>query len=340
MIPPMRIFFRFAVLVFAVFAAPGSAVAGSNLYQALVPVSGSGDDGRNAGLRDALAAVLVRIGGDRRLPYQAEAQPILDRAAALAQGYGFEKSDHGPQLRAVFDARAVDAALRDAGLPVWNAKRPLHLLWIAADDNGSGTIYTRNDKPRIAALLDAAETRGVPVVLPENPRLTFNDIAEGARDALHAASLPYNAGRIVSVRLYLDGGGWSSQWRLYGNREVQSEWTTTADSADSSLAQGLHRLADYEAQQFAARSGGGSRDVRIEVGGLASPADYARALNYLRGLSGATAVAVESAQTPYAVFRLRTDSDEDDLSRMIGAGQTLRAAEARDGDALGYVLTR
>src|SRR5687767_9930866 len=110
-------------------ALPASAVPVRGLYEAAVPVRNQNPDLREPALREALAAVLVRVVGTRSLPVAA--QDLLPRANSFVQGYGYESAGTGRELRlrAQFDARAVEGALRAAGVSVWGVNRPAHIAW-------------------------------------------------------------------------------------------------------------------------------------------------------------------------------------------------------------------
>lgn len=83
-------------------------------YSATVAVSDQSPAARDQGLQEALAIVLARVSGGEAPP------DLLGRASSWVQQYGFESAlPGGLRLRALFDARAVDRALRERGLPVW-----------------------------------------------------------------------------------------------------------------------------------------------------------------------------------------------------------------------------
>ena len=100
-----------ATLLASAFPAQAALVRG--LYEASIPVRSQHPELRETALRDALEIVLVRVVGTRALP-----QPALDllsRASSLVQGYGYESAAGGGRdlrLRATFDARAIETALR------------------------------------------------------------------------------------------------------------------------------------------------------------------------------------------------------------------------------------
>ena len=97
------------------------AAAPVNPYEAVVPVTDTSPTGQSAALREALATVLGAVTGLPDVRTRSTVIPILDQAAELVQSYGTERdpTTKAPMFRAAFDARAVDAALKRQGLPVF-----------------------------------------------------------------------------------------------------------------------------------------------------------------------------------------------------------------------------
>ena len=128
----MRSFLKHFLLLMGLFspiasiaAAPAPvmapAAAPANPYEAVVPVTDTSPGGQSAALREALATVLGTISGLPDVRTRTTVTPILDQAADLVQSYGTERDPvtKAPMFRAAFDARAVDAALKRQGLPVF-----------------------------------------------------------------------------------------------------------------------------------------------------------------------------------------------------------------------------
>ena len=344
----MRLFACLAVA--AVLVAPAAhAVPVRGLYEASVPVSDQSPQGRDPALRAALQAVLVRIAGTRRLPEPAASQ-LLARATTLVQGYGYEPAPGGTglRLRARFDPRAVEAAVRSHGLAVWGANRLNHVVWLALRDDGQprGVLDGGAIAQRAGALLAAADARGLPFTYPaldatERKMVTYNELWSGDTTGAVGASRRYNADLVFVGRVGREGGRWVGRWTLLNNAGGSEEWTGAFDTLEEALVAGVDELADRQAQRFATQTGA-AQELRVQVTGITTLADYGRALTYLRGLNPVRSALVESAQGDALVLRLRVEGDPRTFARVIAAGSVMRPSD--DGDVFGpeqsYVLVR
>jgi hypothetical protein len=338
----MRLSACFAALALLLLALPATAVPMRGLYDASVAVPDQSPQQREPALRRALESVLVRVTGQR---HPGVAASVLDRANVLVQGYGYEKDAAGTglRLRAQFDPRAVDAALRSLGVPVWGINRLSHVVWIALRDDGQqrGLLDAAGIAARAPAVAATAEARGLPFVFPqldaaERKLATFNDVWAGNFAGLQGASRTYNANLTLIGRVGREGGSWVGRWTLLNNAGASEEWTVALPTLDEALASGIHELADRQAQRFAIQAGS-VRDVRLQVAAVDSLEDYGRVLNYVRGLNPVRGAQVESARAGELVLRLQVEGDPEGLARAIVSGRTLRRSDAGDDS---YVLVR
>ena len=311
-------------------AAPASAVPVRGLYEASIPVRGQGPDAREPALRQALEIVLVRVVGTRALP--TGALDLLSRASSLVQGYGYESIGSGRdlRLRAQFDARAIEAALRSQGLPVWGVNRPSHIAWIALRDDGQmrSVLDAASAETRAPAVMATAEARGLPLQFPgldatDRQRVTFNELWGGSFAGAEGASSRYNARMVLIGRVGREGGQWLGRWTLLSGDGASDDWVSMGTTLEHALASGIHDLADRQAQRFAVQTGT-ARELQVQVSGVESLNDYGRALNYLRGLGPVRSAQVESVEPGTLRLRLRVEGDPATLSRVIAAGRVLR----------------
>jgi len=327
-------------------ALPAAAVPVRGLYEAAVPVRSQSPDARAPALQQAFEAVLVRVVGTRALP--AAAHDLVPRASSFVQGYGYETVGAGRELRlrAQFDARAIEAALRAAGVSVWGANRPAHIAWIALKDDGGprAVLDAASAEARAPALLATAEARGLPLQLPtmdatDRRLVTFNELWNGTVTGAEGASNRYNARMVVIGRVGREGGQWLARWTLLSGEGASEDWTSQGATVDEALAGGVQELADRQAQRFAVRTGN-ARDVQLRVSGVDSLNDYGRALNYVRGLGPVRNAQVEAAEPGSLLLRLRVEGDPETLARVIAAGRVLRPRGDRHGMSLDYELAR
>jgi hypothetical protein len=341
----MRLPIAIAALALLAAALPAAAVPVRGLYEASVPVSDQNPGLRDAALRRALHVVLVRVTGQRD---PAAAASVLERATVLVQGYGYETSPSGTglRLRAQFDPRAVDAALRSLGLPVWGTNRLGSIVWIALRDDGQprAVLDAASVAARAGTLPAVAEARGLPFSYPqldasERQLVSFNEVWSGNFAGIQGASRRYNADQVVVARIGREAGRWLARWTLLNNAGAAEEWTGSFDSLELALAAGVDELADRQAQRFATQTGS-ARELRLLVAGVDTLQDYGRVLNYLRGLNPVRSAQVESARSGELTLRLQVEGDPETLARVIAAGSTLRADAQMFGGAQAYVLVR
>lgn len=300
---------------------PAAAAVVPDLYAASVPVADRTEQSRLVGLRHALAAVMVKVSGNRQIAGDPDAYEVLEQAEFMVQQYRY--TDEG-QLWASFDSVALELAMRRAGLPVWGSDRPAVLLWLAVDWGGGsrGIVTAADDNELRRAIERVAASRGLPLVLPlfdstDRDLMSFSDLWGRFSDKIDAASARYDAsvrligrasrgaGSRLFVRWELDLGGISETW-------------------DGGLSDGLHRAADEIASRFGTRGAAIASRTLLSVSGIKSVADYARASGYLENLSMVTGLIVTRVIGDSVVFGLELQGDAGQLLRVVDIGRVLQ----------------
>ncbi|HUR41848.1 MAG TPA: DUF2066 domain-containing protein [Verrucomicrobiae bacterium] len=330
-------------------ALPAVAVPVRGLYDASVAVPDQGPAAREAALRRALALVLLKVTGQRDV----STISIADRASVLLQGYGYENapSGQGLRLRAQFDPRAVDAALRAQGLPVWGANRLGTLAWIALRDDGQprALLDATGVAARAATAPAVAEARGLPFTFPEldaaeRKRVRFDDTWSGNYAGIEAASRRYNADQILVGRVGRENGRWLGRWTLLQQNGSIEDWVGAYETLELALAAGIDELADRQAQRFATQTGGTARELKLAIAGVDTLDAYAGVLNYVKGLNSVRAVQVDGARAGELTLRVQVEGDPEMLGRVIASGRVLRRDDANSSGAFSssqsYVLVR
>lgn len=162
---------------------PAPAAAPVNPYEAVVPATDPSPGGQNASLREALATVLAAVSGLSDIRTRMTAATILDQAAQLVQSYGQERDPvtRLPMFRAAFDPRAVDAALKRQGLPVFGLIAGAQQDWpVTVRAVGNFRDYTRT----LDALRRVRGVRNVAVQAVEGDSVSLRVRFEGDAYAL------------------------------------------------------------------------------------------------------------------------------------------------------------
>ena len=133
-----------ALACLAAFLWTAPARADVALFEAVVPLAGTTEADRAAGMAEALRAVAIKASGRREAAGNATI-----RGADPARYVQRYSTTADRKLKVGFDGRAIERLLAQAGLPLWPAERPL----------------TRVSAPlgEPAVLEAAAQARGLPI---------------------------------------------------------------------------------------------------------------------------------------------------------------------------------
>lgn len=221
-----------AVIAMVLLASPAARSAEvDDLTVARVFVTGQGEANRAAGFAHALEEVLVRLAGDPRLIGDARVAALAAQAGTLVARFHYRDRlegipthdeqgtrDRPYELTVAFDAALVDAALRSLGRTPWGAARPrvavVVVLRTAALTAVLASDGTRGRDQR-DSLLEAAQRRGVPVVLPNEAVVAGLDgVTDLDQLAVAARALGGEATLVGSLAWSDAAFGWVAMWRL------------------------------------------------------------------------------------------------------------------------------
>ena len=334
------------------------AVAGSalDLYQAAVPVSGQGVEERNNAIGQAFSRVLVKVTGSRSAGEREGARELEGEAPGLVQQYRYQlapsststqsqgEQDAERQLLVRFDPRALQAALRDRGLPVWGTPRPTLLLWLALDQGGQRRFFQPESDAELARAVErVGQERGISLLLPlmdleDLNRLQVGELWGGFEAPLRNASERYGADLVLVGRIGRDG---AVSWKLlHGDRT--EPWRSRGADAAGAATEGLQEAVDRIAARYGPAStgvsalgstaGDGTVDamgttsgVLVRVRGIADLSGFVRVDRLFKSLDTVDNVALERLEPDQALFRLRLRGGVDALSRNATVGGVLGA---------------
>jgi hypothetical protein len=297
------------------------------LYTADAELANSSSSARAKAFSAALAEVLVKVTGQENLP--AEKAALFTNAGAFIQQY---RMLDGGRISVTFDQRVLRRQLDAAELPVWSAERPAVVVWLAVDEGQgrrsllgaagglSGSSVAVADSYR-QALYESADKRGLPLILPlmdgeDLAQASFADVWGGFGDVMLAASARYSANVVLIGRLRLSGAKVQKvRWSMFVAGSESSEWV-------GELGDGPRVVADMLGQQLATFAAAADA-ITVTVRGINTLDDYARVLNYLRGLSIVERVGVSRVLAGAVEFSIAARSDSERLNRDISRGGVL-----------------
>jgi len=314
--PPVRL----AVMLIAALAATAaSAVAVPGLYEATV--SGEAADASKSA-EEALRLVAVKLTGRR----SAATDPGLGGLYGDARRYVQTLRSAGAgQVTVSFDPAALDAALVQAGQPLWSRERPATLVLLESERAGGTPLLAAPDASQRRVMEQAAGERGLPLVWPPAGMLEVSSAALQVPGAQRDAALLDVAHRYRAEAVLLG--------RMSGSEIV---WSALGPGAGAVLggdaSQVVHELADHYAQTLATSATAGVTKSLVIVSGITDLKTYAATLAYLGALSDVRSVEVDEASANTVRYLVDFRGDSAALERALRLGGQL-AAEPGTGDA-------
>jgi len=289
-----------------------------DLYATEVRVADDTLQVRNEAFEQALRGVLVRLSGSVDVGGNPAVGPLLGRAPSLVQQFRYRVDEAAsaaqgtPAARYLwvrFDKASLDRAMRESGIPLWGARRPRVLLWLATERKGARRLVSlENETSTRDILLARARERGMPLQLPlmdllDQSALSAADLWAGYEAAIRDASKRYPHDVILTGRLRDLGGRWEARWTLLS---------------------GIDTVQDKLAARYAPTSGGdGSAFTRVRFRGIDSVAAYGRLIAIVGEQEDITRVNVRGVQGDDLYLDLWARGGPNALTRMLSLGGEL-----------------
>ena len=317
------------VFMFHIVVSPAFAVKVNNLYVADVSVASQDQQQLEAGAKEGLLQVLVRVSGDARLAQNALIRNA--RAADYYYQYSYQAIERESQTDAVvsekilrlhFQPDAIASLLRAANLRIWGTNRPAVLVWLVSWDETERRLTTDAESEDLIALLDIqARRRGIRLLYPlldiEGLRqISADDVSGSFKTRIDAASERYNPDAILTARWYkLSSGRWAANWSY----RIEDRWHNsnhTARSTDAAVATVMiDDLTDALAEKYAFAAS--RTEIELVVENISSVKDYASVTQYLDGLAPVLESQVVEIYATKVRFRLITQGSPQQLDRLI-----------------------
>lgn len=350
-----------ALLALGLVGTGGYAAVVTGLYEASVPVPDQSAAARRVALQQALAAVLVKVTGERTAGGVPALAKLVQDPSQFLQQYRYEQAPSaagvpaptyydltrtgapviaptGLLLSAKFDPQLVAQAVRSAGEPLWGAERPATLVWLAVDDTSGKNILSASGNAAIVqAMQSAAQQRGVSLIFPlmdlqDQQAISFADVAEDNAARIASASQRYQPdATLVGSLSMTTSGTYAAHWQLTAGGE-SATWSTAPADLASVAADGVQAAADHYAQWFAIAPGGtGVNGIPVSVTGINSVQAYAKVLDYLGHLTPVSSVQVARVDGQTVYFSVDAQGSVGNLEQAVLLGGLLKRAVTASG---------
>ncbi|EED32418.1 conserved hypothetical protein [gamma proteobacterium NOR5-3] len=296
-----------------------------DIYKARLAVDGRDTRSLSAARKAGLAEVLIKASGDPQAPLSPAAAKALDGAQAYLLGYSYEEEEQGALLlRLEYDEQAVQQLLRESGLRLWTANRPLVLTWLVISDEKGRRFASVDAAPQANDVLrDSFKRRGVPLQIPLYDLSDAAAISPGeawrqSSSALIDASRRYRGAELLAGRVArLSDGSWVGDWRYLDNGRWRSR-SSTADSLQAFTDAGAELVAATLVEQYGVNLTADTDErYRLTLRGVRSFEDYTVLQQVLGSLEAVRSVVPESLLGDQVSLRVEAETDLQQLARII-----------------------
>jgi len=312
-----------AALALLLAANPASATRQVRVYEANV----SSQTEATIQAQAALRIVLVRATGERAAANDPALAGILAQAQQYVLGTRPVGSSATGPVTVMFDAGALERDIAAAGRSIWSSERPV-LLVVLTGGPAAGAFESRR---QVETTLDTTgNRRGQPITIvrPEAVGLpATGDIPPEL--ALAAAQRARADGVLIGYGDSVPTGG---QWR----------WTMNAaginETWNGSLDEGVHGAADVFARNAAVFAATPDLAVLVEIEGVPSLKEYARASSFLGEAPGVRSVQLAEAAGSRATFSVITRGGPEALLATLSSNNRFERIDPKAGGSLAFRL--
>ncbi|MCW8829531.1 MAG: DUF2066 domain-containing protein [Gammaproteobacteria bacterium] len=336
-------------LFLLILASPLQAIEPRQLYHAEVEVPDQGGQARTTGMEQAMAEVLVKVAGTRRVHEDETLATAMRSASRYVQQYRYRsepQSAAGQQegraakerllLSVRFDPKSIDELLQRQGFTVWGAMRPSTLIWLGVEQGNKRLLLGANDGGFVHERIEQeAARRALPVKLPlldlaDQSRVRPADIWGGFVETIEEASVRYAPQAILIGRLdKVTSSRWEARWiLLYGEERLR--WRQQAAEVAELIEEGIGQTAEHLLERFSSTLVSGSGNMRLEVLGIADLKQYRQVADYLSGVHGVSAVRAERVTHEAVRFNLQIRGGSAAILQMLALGDLLEVVPVRE----------
>jgi hypothetical protein len=197
------------------------AVEVKDLYQASVTINSRNNTDRAIALKEALSAVMVKVGGNKSVLDNKIIKKSLNDYRLYLNQYRYQlKIIHSIKsigenqtqtkqlfLLASFNEDKINQLFQQANLAIWGSLRPQVLLWLVDEDGLTRTIISNSTDSNLPLIVnDFSAQRGLPIMMPlmdftDASQVTLSDIWGRFEQPVRKASNRYFAEAIVVIRI-------------------------------------------------------------------------------------------------------------------------------------------
>jgi len=193
------------------------AVEVKGLYQASIAINSQNSADRANALRKALAAVMLKVGGEKSVLSNNIIKKSLNNYRLFLSQYRYQhktlqvadQKGNKKQLflLASFNEEKINQLFQDANLPLWGSLRPQVLLWLVDEQGLTRRIMSNSSASNLPFMVNEfSAQRGLPIMMPlmdltDANQIKLSDVWGRFQQPIKDASSRYLAEAIAVMRI-------------------------------------------------------------------------------------------------------------------------------------------
>lgn len=334
------------IFLFLVLPLNINAIEVENLYSAKVAVASQSTNDRNQALKNALRAVLMKVGG-KEIEHPLISQAIKNYNNYVTK-YQYIRHANQISLDVFFDESKINDLFKASDLAIWGRLRPQVMVWLIEEDGFERKIISSTSNSLLPNIInDFSLLRGLPLVMPimdltDLTALTLTDVWGRFSQPVAQASARYMAEAVVVIRVsnssllaaQSDNEDCSTcqtkslvvDWSLM--TDAQREHTQvfseryTGDNVDELLINALSDITDIIYQQYAL-STTNNNEFQIDIANIGSLEELIAVSEFLSELSAVQSVQLVSVQGTNRRFKLSLIGSKESLFASLKLSEQL-----------------
>ncbi|MDF1629595.1 MAG: DUF2066 domain-containing protein [Alcanivoracaceae bacterium] len=283
---------------------------------------------RQQAIAEGLDQVLVRLTGDKNGAAEPGLEAVRRDPSRWLQQFSYESPDNEElELLIRFDVPILLRQLEQGAVPVWTTTRPETLFWLVVQRTAGGEILAEGSQdPAAAALLQAAEQRGLPARLPlmdaeDQGRIRAADIRGHFEEVLRRAASRYQSAYNISAVLY-PGATVQLRWRLLEQGRLQETGEISSESEQQALAELVDQVTGRIAPLYTVRAGEPQPYI-LQIEGVSSLQDWQEVTTHIGSLAGVRDVNVGALAANNLTLELSFSGDAEQIRALLALERRL-----------------
>ncbi len=312
-----------------------------NLYTAQVPVENQEASARDQAIQHAFEQVMVKLTGDSKSIQQLE-KPTPAQTTVWVQQFHYE----GNTLVVQFDQKAIDAFLKRNNIAIWGGERPLTLVWIVVEEDGTQAIVGEYEVALAhwqQLFMTDARMRGLPVLFPlldltDQQQVELNDVWYHVADALKPAATRYSADNTLSARIFKNPQTthWVGDFALLLPNE-QVNWQLEANTPEILIKETVDRFANELAKRADKTAmSAATESVVLNVDNIKDAHSYLRVLAFLQSLDAQDSIVPIKISPNSVSFKVKLAAPLSLFEQQLMMGQLLQPLLSTEEHTLHY----